>query len=265
MTARSRRRGAWMVGSLVTLAGTAAVAVARARRVEPGVLAPLPAPARVAAVIPVLDEAATITSVLAELRAVGIVEVVVVDGGSSDGTPDLAAAAGAVVVAERRRGYGRACAAGAAATTADVVVFLDGDGSDDPAFVPSLLADVCDDGAALALGVRTRCEHGAMLPHQVLGNRVVAGLLWLVHGVAVSDIPPMRAVRRDVLERLDMREMTYGWPTEMIVRTARAGLPITQIDVRARCRAGGESKIAGRLAPSLMAGVRMVGVVLRLA
>jgi hypothetical protein len=72
----------------------------------------------------------------------------------------------------------------------------------------------------------------------------------------------MRAIRHDVLDALQMREMTYGWPTEMIVKTARAGLPIAQVDVRARRRAGGESKIAGRLAPSLMAGVRMLGAVL---
>jgi glycosyltransferase involved in cell wall biosynthesis len=212
--------------------------------------------------VPVLDEAATIGPLLDELRAAGITELIVVDGGSCDGTADVARAAGAVVVAEPRRGYGQACAAGGAATRAQVLVFLDGDGSDDPAFVPSLVARVRDGHAALALGVRTRHEPGAMLAHQMLGNRLVTALLGLVHGVVVADIPPMRAIRHDVLDALQMREMTYGWPTEMIVKTARAGLPIAQVDVRARRRAGGESKIAGRLAPSLMAGVRMLGAVL---
>ena len=97
----------------------------------------------------------------------------------------------------------------------------------------------------------------------MLGNRLVSLLVRLLHGVRVDDVPPMRAIRSDALARLGLREMTYGWPTEMIVQTARAGLPIAQVHVRARRRGGGESKIAGRVWPSLMAGLGMVRVVLR--
>ena len=235
------------------------------RRAQPSArpLEPLGRDASVAAVVPVLDEATTIVSVLAELREVGVARIIVVDGGSRDGTGELADRAGAVVIREPRRGYGRACLTGAEAAGSDIVVFLDGDGSDDPAFIPQLIECIREGGAALALGARSHREPGAMLAHQMLGNRLVSALVRLLHGVRVDDVPPMRAIRSDVLTGLGLREMTYGWPTEMIVRTARAGLPIAQVHVRTRRRRGGESKIAGRLWPSLMAGAGMVRVVLR--
>jgi glycosyltransferase involved in cell wall biosynthesis len=224
---------------------------------------PLPVEMSVAAVVPALNEAGAITGVVAELQANGIATVVVVDGGSRDDTRCLARAAGARVVDEPRRGYGRACQSGADAVASDVIVFLDGDGSDDPAYVPALVDRIVSGDAALALGVRTIREPGAMLTHQLLGTRLVTMLLWLRYGVRVADIPPMRAIRRDVLDGLAMREMTFGWPTEMIVNAVRSGLPVAEVDVRARRRTTGRSKIAGRLGPSLIAGVRMVGVVLR--
>jgi hypothetical protein len=231
------------------------------RRVQ--TLEPLPAPPRVAAVIPVLNEAAALPGVLAEFPPGTVAEIVVVDGGSTDGTPAVAKAAGATLVDERRRGYGRACAAGAAATDADVLVFLDGDGSDDPRSAPELLAGLLDGTAGLALGARTRQERGALKPHQRLGNRLVAFLVRAVYGVPVHDVPPMRAIRRDVLESLGLREMTYGWPTEMLVKAARAGVPIVEVEISSRARRGGESKIAGRAGPSARAGLRMLAVVAR--
>ena len=187
----------------------------------------------------------------------------VVDGGSRDGTPAIAVAAGVRVVAESRRGYGRACAAGVAATDAPIIAFLDGDGSDDPAYLAALVSSVRAGEAALALGVRASSERGALLPHQRFGNALVGSLVQLLYGSRIRDVPPLRVVRRDVLERVEMREMTYGWPTEMIVKVARAGLPITQVGVRARVRRGGDSKVAGRLGPSLAAGARMLSVVFR--
>jgi hypothetical protein len=231
------------------------------RRVS--VLPPLPSSPRVAAVLPALNEAEALPGVLAELPPGLVGSVVVVDGGSMDATVSAAEAAGAQVVVERRRGYGRACAAGAAAAQADVVIFLDADGSDDPAALPDLLRPVLDGTAALALGARTRQERGALKPHQRAGNRLVAFLVRAVYGVNVHDVPPMRAIRTDVLETLCLREMTYGWPTEMLVKAARAGLPIVEIEVATRVRRGGESKIAGRAVPSARAGLRMLAVVAR--
>jgi hypothetical protein len=219
----------------------------------------------VAVVIPALNERDALPRVLHELPAGLVDEVIVVDGGSQDGTVEAARAAGAHVVVEARRGYGRACAVGAASTDADVIAFLDGDGSDDPAFLPSVLEPVLAGRAVLSLGARTRREPGALLPHQLLGNRLVALLVRLVYGVRLRDIPPMRAVRRDVLQGLALIEMTYGWPTEMIVKVARAGLPIAEVEVTCRARRGGESKIAGRALPSARAGARMLAVVARYA
>jgi Glycosyl transferase family 2 len=226
---------------------------------------PFPGRPRVAAVIPALNEGAALPFVLAELPPGTVDEVLVVDGGSRDGTVEAATEAGARVVVETRRGYGRACAVGAASTDADVIVFLDGDGSDDPAYIPAVLEPVLAGKVVLSLGARTRREPGALLPHQLLGNRLVALLLRLVYGLRLRDVPPLRAARRDVLERLSLTEMTYGWPTEMIVKTARAGLPIAEVEVASRARRGGQSKIAGRALPSALAGARMLAVVARYA
>jgi hypothetical protein len=217
----------------------------------------------VALVIPVIDEVDALPDVLRAVPREVVDEIVVVDGGSRDGTPDVARSLGARVVDEPRRGYGRACLTGALATDADVVVWLDGDGSDDPAALATLVEPLRDGRAVLALGVRTALEPGAQHWHQRLGNRLVASLVRVTTGVSVRDIPPMRAIRRDALLALGMTELTYGWPTEMVVKAARAGLPIVQVEVPSRARRGGRSKVSGRLGPSLRAGARMLGVVAR--
>jgi hypothetical protein len=237
--------------------------LARPRRAPAVTLAPIGAPPSVAAVIPVLNEVESLPALLAEFEPGLVDEVIVVDGGSIDGTVAAARYGGARVVIERRRGYGRACLTGAEASDADVVVFLDGDGSDDPRAIPSLLEPVLSGRAALSLGARLDPERGAQHLHQRLGNRSVSWLVRRVYGVRVRDIPPMRAVRRDVLLGLGLTELTYGWPTEMVVKAARAGMPIVELEVPARARRAGESKVSGRLGPSLRAGARMLGVVAR--
>lgn len=243
-------------------------ALAARRLVFPGraperPLEPLTRTASIGVAIPALDEAAALPGVLGELAEVGFADVVVVDGGSSDGTPELAARAGARVVHEPRRGYGRACLVGAQALDTEIVVWLDGDGSDDPRAIDALVAPLLDGRAALVLGVRSTLEPGAQHFHQRLGNRLVALLVRTITGVPVRDLPPMRAIRRDVLDMLELKELTYGWPTEMVVKTARKGLSIAQVDVPSRARKGGRSKVSGRLGPSIRAGLRMLVVVAR--
>jgi hypothetical protein len=237
-----------------------------AARRRPAVPVMPPRDARVIAVIPALDEEQTLPGLLAAFPSGVVSEIIVVDGGSRDATAEVARRGGATVVGEPRRGYGRACATGvASAAEADVLVFLDGDGSDDPTALPAVLQPVLAGEASLSLGARRHPERGALGLHQRAGNAVVAFLVRAVYGVPVHDVPPMRAIRRDALEALRLQEMTYGWPTEMLVKAARAGMPIVEVDVPCRARRGGASKIAGRAIPSAKAGVAMLAVVARYA
>lgn len=220
----------------------------------------------VAVVLPALDEAGAVAGVVRGFRAVGA-RVVVVDNGSVDATVDVAAAEGAVVVREPRRGYGAACLAGLAhlrADPPDVVAFADCDGTVDPGDLARLVAPVARGEADLALGRRARLECGALLPHQRAGNAAAALIIRLVHGLRVRDVPPFRAARWDFLERLRLREGTYGLPVETVVLAHRAGGRVVEVDVAYRRRAGGESKIAGTLRGSLAAGWTMLTLAVRL-
>lgn len=224
---------------------------------------------RVIAVIPALNEAETIGRTVRGLPSGYLDAIVVVDNGSTDATATEARAAGAVVVAEPERGYGAACAAGVAAARrlgAAVVVLLDGDASDDPRDLPALLAPVRDGSADLAMGSRTRgrVEAGALLPQQRFGNWLAARILRR-YGLRVTDLGPFRAIRADALARLDMRERTYGWSTEMLVKAARAGLRVHEVPVSYRRRAGGQSKVAGTVRGSVRAATVILRTTLRYA
>jgi len=226
----------------------------------------MPRPA-VSAIIPTLDEAHSIGQVLAEIPAGLVDEVLVVDGGSSDGTTALAQAAGARVVHEPRRGYGRACASGVEAACGEIVVFLDGDGADDPAAIPDLLAPLLAGQAELVIGSRLAggLARGVMGWHQRAGNLLAAWLVRRLYGVALTDLGPFRAVQRAALLGLGMEEMTYGWPTEMIVKAVRRGLRIAERPVRYRARVGGRSKISGTLRGTLGATYHILRTICRYA
>ena len=247
-------------GPLFVWAFVRALGVGRVRRRS---VPPLPQRPRVAAVIPALNEGVALRGLLAEWPSGVVDEVIVVDGGSRDDTVEVAEQFGARVIIETRPGYGRACAAGAAATSADILVFLDGDGSDDPAAIASVLEPVRSGTASLALGARRTAEPGAIALHQRVGNRIVVTLVRRLYGLRVHDIPSLRVVRRDALEALGMGEMTYGWPTEMVVKAARAGLAIVEVPTSYRARRGGVSKVAGQFGPSVRAGAFMLAVTLR--
>ncbi|MBI2081899.1 MAG: glycosyltransferase family 2 protein [candidate division NC10 bacterium] len=222
---------------------------------------------RIAVVIPALDEEAAIGEVVREVPRDLVREIVVVDNGSVDRTAAAARAAGARVVSEAVRGYGAACLAGAlAAREADVLVFLDGDRSDDPAEMPLLLAPLLEGRADLVLGSRLSggAEAGALSPHQRLGNRVVTLLLRLLYGLRLTDIGPFRAIRAEVLGALGMEQKTHGWPVEMIVKAARQGYRVAEVPVRCRRRIG-RSKVGGTLKGSLLAGYRLLATTLRYA
>lgn len=218
-------------------------------------------------IIPALNEAGNIAQLVREAAAQPVARVLVVDNGSTDGTGPLAAEAGAQVVVEARRGYGYACAAGAAAATSDILLFLDGDFSSLPAEMPRLLLPVQQGQADLALGSRVLGEilPGAMPPHQRFGNWLTSALMRYLYSVAVTDLGPYRAIRRDLLHELRMQEMTFGWPTEMMVKCARLGVPILEVPVSFAPRRSGQSKVSGTLRGSVLAAYYILGVTLRYA
>ena len=183
----------------------------------------------VSAVIPCLDEEDAIGAVVSAVLAQGVAEVIVVDGASRDGTAERAAAAGARVVVEARRGYGRAVQAGLAVLRQDasMVVFLDGDGSDPAELIPALIAPIAAGEAVFVSGSRIRGKRdpGSLSPPQIAAGLVGDLLLRMVYGARFSDLSPFRAIRRDALLQLGMRDTTYGWDLEMLMRVAAAGLP----------------------------------------
>lgn len=225
--------------------------------------------AAVAAVIPCLDEEDAIASVVAAVRAQGVREVIVVDGGSRDRTVERAASAGAKVVIETRRGYGRAMQAGIAAAprNVDVFLFVDGDGSDRAEFIPDLIAPIAAGRAVFVSGSRVRGERepGSLSIQQVAAGHLAGFLLRLAYGVRFTDMSPFRAIRHDALERLGMREPTYGWNLEMLMRIAASGLPSVEIAVGQKRRAGGVSKVSGNLTTGIKATWTIAATFFRLA
>jgi glycosyltransferase involved in cell wall biosynthesis len=224
---------------------------------------------KVSVVIPALNEEEPIGGVVRECLETGLPdEVIVVDNGSSDCTAERAREAGARVVAAPR-GYGRACAAGVRAVSSEceIIVFLDGDGSDVPAFMRQLVDPIVDGTHDFVIGSRTRGrrEPGSMNAQQIFAGRVAGFILRLLYGVHYTDMCPFRGIRRDALARLNMREETYGWNLEMQMKAARAGLRILEIPVDHRRRAGGESKVSGTFRGTFVAGARILATLVRVA
>jgi glycosyltransferase involved in cell wall biosynthesis len=223
----------------------------------------------ISVIIPALNEEEPIADVVRECLSTSVPhEVIVVDNGSSDCTAERAREAGARVVTAPR-GYGRACSAGVRALLpeCEVVVFLDGDGSDVPAFMSQLVNPIARGTHDFVIGSRTRGQRdpGSMNFQQILSGRAAGLILRLLYGVRYTDMCPFRAIRRNALEKLGMHEETYGWNLEMQMKAARAGLRILETPVNHRRRAGGESKVSGTLRGTFVAGARIVATLLRVA
>jgi glycosyltransferase involved in cell wall biosynthesis len=223
----------------------------------------------VSVVIPCLDEQEPIGGVVREVLAEGVDEVIVVDNGSRDATAERARAAGARVVSEPQRGYGRACATGIAHVRpdAEIVCFLDGDGSDVPRFIAEVVGPVARGEADFVMGSRLtgQRETGSMTPQQLVAGWVAGVLLRIVYGVRFTDMSPFRAMRVDRLRRLGMSETTYGWNLEMQMRVAAAGLRIREVPVDHRRRRSGVSKVSGNLTAGLSAAWKITTTFARLA
>ena len=223
----------------------------------------------VVAIIPALREAATIASVVTAV-ADHVDAVVVVDGGSDDGTAERAEAAGADVVVERRRGYGRACLTGAdraVALGADVLVFVDGGGAEDPDDLPAVLAPIEAGDADFVVGSRVRgdAEPGALRPAQRLGNALATAVLARRYGFRFSDLGSMRAIRAASLQDLGMSETGSGWPLQMQALALAPPHRTVEVPIRYRQRRGGRSKVSGSVVGSTRAALTILRVLARSA
>ena len=223
--------------------------------------------AGIAVVIPTLDEEVSIGEVVRRIPRDLVSRVIVADGGSSDATAARARAAGADVIAAGA-GYGRACLAAArAAEGCAIVVFMDGDGADDPLALERLIAPIRAGRQDFVIGSRARGrrEAGSMAWHQLAAGALSGLAIRLTYGVRYTDMCAFRAIRREALLSLGMREMTYGWNIEMQMRAAAAGLRILEIPVDYHRRIGGRSKVAGSLSGSVKAATRIIAAFARVA
>ncbi|MEX0777781.1 MAG: TIGR04283 family arsenosugar biosynthesis glycosyltransferase [Phycisphaeraceae bacterium] len=220
--------------------------------------------ARVAVVIPALNEELAIGRVLAAIPQ-WVSQVVVADNGSTDETASIAKQHGATVVQERQRGYGAACLAGIAALESpDIVVFLDGDFSDHPQEMSRLVEPIVRDEADMVIGSRALgcAEAGALTPQQRFGNALACWLIRLIYGVRYTDLGPFRAIRHSSLRRLAMDDRDYGWTVQMQVRAARQGLRVREVPVSYRRRIG-KSKISGTIRGVIGAGTKIISTIIR--
>jgi len=223
---------------------------------------------KVAIVIPVLNEEAAIHQLLAELPQDFAQWMIVVDNGSTDATAIVAQKSGAIVTTEPMRGYGRACLKGfktACSLGAEIVIFMDGDGSDDPTDLPMMLRPIGEGKADFVIGSRVSelAERGAVPAQARLGNWLVSRMIRLLYGVRLHDIGSFRVVRCSLLETIEMREMTYGWPVEMLVKAAQAHYRILELPIHYRHRSHGRSKVAGTMSGSIKAAYSMLSATLR--
>lgn len=219
-------------------------------------------------IIPACNEEPGIARVIADIPRELVAEIIVVDNGSTDRTAARAREAGARVIPQPERGYGAACLAGIAGLPpgTEVVLFLDGDYSDDPAQAKDLLRALEEHRADLVLGSRTRGhpEPGSLTPQQRFGNWLSTAIIRLIYGHAYTDLGPFRAIRREALSKLDMRDRTYGWTVEMQVKALQQGLKVVEIPVSYRPRLG-QSKVSGTLSGTVKAGYKILWTIARLS
>ena len=220
---------------------------------------------KISVVIPALNEEEAIGGVVQAVPRELVHEIIVSDNGSTDDTAERARASSARVVYAHQRGYGAACATGAkAAQDSDIIVFLDGDHSDDPRRLSQLVDPIIQGRADLVVGSRLKgdLEKGAMPWHGRLGNRLIVLLLRALYGVNITDLGSFRAIKTQTLFDIHMEQMTYGWPVEMIVKAAKKGCRIISVPVPYRRRLG-KSKVSGTVRGSLMAAYYLFLVPLR--
>jgi len=223
----------------------------------------------IAVIIPALNEQEALPWVLQEIPRPPVRRIIVADNGSTDRTADLARQNGAEVVCEAERGYGAACLKALihlAADPPDIVVFLDGDYSDHPDELPSLIDPITFGDADMVIGSRTRgrSERGALSLQQQVGNAIACRALRLLYGVRYTDLGPFRAIRWETLQALRMQDRNYGWTVEMQIKAAQHGIAYREVPVSYRQRIG-VSKVSGTVRGSVSAGAKILWLLGRYA
>lgn len=220
---------------------------------------------RISVIIPALNEEKAIGRVIDEIPKSLVQEIIVADNGSSDCTQDVAIKHGARVVEEKTKGYGAACLAGIRAiSSTDIVVFLDGDHSDFPGEMLSLVKPILDEKTDLVIGSRVlgKAENGALLPQVRYGNKLAVFLIHLLYGYRYTDMGPFRAIRWDALTKLHMSDTNFGWTSEMQVKALKQRLRVMEIPVSYRKRTG-HSKISGTVSGTIRAGYKIIFTILK--
>lgn len=217
----------------------------------------------VSVIIPVLNEEGAIANVINDIPKELVQEIIVVDNGCTDRTAEIARKHGAKVVAEPRKGYGRACLTGIAHVhKADIVVFLDGDYSDDPKQMYSLVQPIQDGHAEFVIGARVPSEKGALLPQAKFGNKLATVLMRFLFGAKYTDLGPFRAILYNKLLALEMQDKNFGWTIEMQLKAAKTGMNVIEVPVTYRKRIG-TSKISGTFIGSAKAGIKIITTLFR--
>ena len=220
-----------------------------------------------AVVIPAFNEESSIGRVVDAIPRFAVSEIIVVNNGSSDSTATVAREAGATVLSEPRKGYGYACLQGIAhaiKNKADIIAFMDGDNSDYPDDLPDILRPIQEDGYDMVVGSRIlgKREPGAMLPQAIIGNWIACFLIRMFWGCTFTDLGPLRAVRADALQKMQMSDPTFGWTVEMQIKAAKLKLKCTEVPVRYRKRIG-NSKVTGTLSGTLQASMKILYTILK--
>ena len=221
---------------------------------------------KISIIIPALNEENSIGKVINSLPKI-YYQLIVVDNGSNDSTRKIAKKNGAIVLIEKNRGYGNACLKGIRflkKTPPDIVVFLDGDFSDYPQEIKKIIKPIEQKKVDFVIGSRIKSlrEKGSMTPQQIFGNKLACFLLKLIYGGKFTDLGPFRAIKWDTLMDLNMIDKTYGWTIEMQLKVLRKKISYAEAPVRYRKRIG-NSKISGTLKGSLLAGIKIIGWIVK--
>ncbi|MFY0624678.1 MAG: glycosyltransferase family 2 protein [Reichenbachiella sp.] len=221
-------------------------------------------------IIPVLNEQNAVGLVIDEIPKSLVRNIIVVDNGSTDDTPNVAIKKGAVVLYESKKGYGQACLCGmkwieeSPEKKPDLVIFLDGDYSDYPEHMAELIKPIQEKNMDLVIGSRAlgQKEKGSMTIPQRFGNWLSTFLIRLIYGVHFTDLGPFRGVKYASLLNLGMQDKTYGWTVEMQVKAAKLKMKTCEVPVNYRHRIG-VSKISGTIKGTIMAGYKILATIFK--